>query len=477
MKRDHFTLIVILIFFSLLSIESLYADKADNATIDLPSFSFEYEQSILNCTPIEIINKVNHKNIVKYRCVGIDPKSIITKDKMLKTEERGRSETERFRQDLEKKRDESVSYTVEISHADALRPNMASFLAKQQLENRFYGKILRWILPARFYITLRPQMTNKGTDSRLEYRNGGTRGGFYYYHKFLNEIELMTQYEANIRNSDEKAFIDFSDISNSSRRLSYLSLEYHDYTILYGKYWSAYYDVADFTDYFMTFGKQGNGAYNNGGDGSESGTGRVDNMIQIHTKISDIETTMQYQLSHDASENIDTTYRYTTAVSLKYRGFEDISLAVAFAYGDFEEITPTMRDIGIIGDDENCIVGATYDREDYGIALILNYSKNHMNDDRGIYFDAIGAELYMHYDFTKNIRVAGGGNWMIPRDDEYIYDYSIKKGIVSLQYTFGNATFDDLVYIEVALPKGHLANGESRTTTVAIGFRYLIDLH
>ena len=158
-------------------------------------------------------------------------------------------------------------------------------------------------------------------------------------------------------------------------------------------------------------------------------------------------------------------------------GRQNISIGAAFDYAAFDEITPLMERLGIRGNEENYIAGATYRKEQYSFNATLNYSKNHMNDDQGIYFDALGAELYLHYDFTKNIRLAGGGNWMIPKDDDYEGQYSVRKGILSLQYTFGEATFDDLIYLEVAFPKGHFANGESRKTTVAIGLRYLFDLY
>jgi hypothetical protein len=476
MVKSNDKIIIILALFIFISLPLFSEEKSDIPIPDVPSFTLTYNKELLSCSPVRLIKKKTHKNLVEYRCKGPDA-SQATKKKRTEQEERGRSETERVRQDIETKRDEGVSYIVKINHSDAMRPYVAAVAAKRQLENKFYGKILTWLLPARFYVTIRPQFTTKGTDSKLEYRNGGTRGGFYYYYEFDNQVELMTQYEANIRNNDGEAFIDFSDISNSSRRLSYLSLSYDDYTVLFGKYWSAYYDIADFTDYFMTFGKQGSGAYNNGGDGSESGTGRVDNMLQVHMKKFDFSVTAQYQFAHDGPDNLDTPYRYTTAASLLYRGFENISMGAAFDYAAFDEITPLMKGLGIHGNEENYIAGVTYEKEQYGLNVILDYSKNHMNDDQGIYFDAMGAELYLHYDFTKNIRLAGGGNWMIPKDDDYEGRYSIKKGILSLQYTFGEATFDDLVYLEVAFPKGHLADGELRKTTVAIGLRYLFDLH
>ena len=451
------------------------AEIVDPPAPDVPSFGFIYEGQTLSCSPVKLIRKKSRKNLVKYLCKGTATNSSIKK-KRVREEERGRSETERLYQELETERDGGVSYMVEINHSDALSPRIAAAVARRQLENRPYGKVLTWLLPARFYVSIRPQIASAATEHQFKYRNGGTRGGFYYYYAFDSGLKLLTQYEANIRDGDGKSFIDFSDISNSSRRLSYLSVSYEDVTLIYGKYWSAYYDVAGFTDYFMTYGKQGTAAFSHGGDGSESGTGRVDHMAQLHLKKYGFEATLDYQFAHDGPEHFDTDYRYSAAVGLVYVGFEHLRLGAAAAYAKYDTVTEAMRAAGVDGEDRAFIAGFEYDQGIYGISADLSYSQNHISDDQGVYFDAIGAELYLHYDLDENIRFAGGGNWMIPRDDNYAGRYSIRKGIISLQYTFGDATFDDLVYLEIAFPKGHLSDGEARKTSIAIGFRYLFDL-
>lgn len=98
-----------------------------------------------------------------------------------------------------------------------------------------------------------------------------------------------------------------------------------------------------------------------------------------------------------------------------------------------------------------------------------------MSDDQGVYFDSTGAELQMRYDIDDSFRLAGGGNWLSPRGNDYKGKYSIKNVILSLQYTFGEKTFDDMVYMEVSLPNGKLENGENKDAAIAIGLRYLLD--
>lgn len=51
------------------------------------------------------------------------------------------------------------------------------------------------------------------------------------------------------------------------------------------------------------------------------------------------------------------------------------------------------------------IVGLTYKKDKYSVNTVLSYTKNHMSDDEGTYFDAIGAELYIHYDIDDSFQL------------------------------------------------------------------------
>ena len=117
-------------------------------------------------------------------------------------------------------------------------------------------------------------------------------------------------------------------------------------------------------------------------------------------------------------------------------------------------------------------------KSDIAMLILDAYKGGRRKDpdrDLSIYFDGIGAELYLQYDVDESVRIAGGGNWLFPEDDDYEGKFSINNVILSLQYTFGEKTFDDLVYVEVSMPNGKLANGESKDTRFAIGIRYLLD--
>ena len=219
----------------------------------------------------------------------------------------------------------------------------------------------------------------------------------------------------------------------------------------------------------MAYGTQAGGAFNAGTDGGASGTGRPDRTIQIRTDQDAYKVTLQYQPSHEEQDDINKSYQY----GVIYKGWSGIKAGGSFAYQKFDEISPEMTAVGITGDDQSYIIGGTYKKENFSANAVLSYTQNHMNNDRGIYFDGVGTELYLQYDVDDSLRLVAGANVLIPRDSEYSREYSIRSPIISLQYTFGEKTFDDLIYIEVTKPYGRLANGEVPNTRAAVGLRWL----
>lgn len=439
-----------------------------------PSFYIRQGWVKLKCIPKEMIFKKDSGDRVKYHCMqnylqeGDENSSDASK------EARGTEETDRMREKIREKVDTGAIYTISLPLNSIHNIRRNQFIAKQQITQSSHGKIVDLLLPAKLYISLRPQISGDGEES-LKLRDGGSRGGFFYYHQFAHDIGLMLQYEASINFADDKPFINLSDASNSTRRLSYLSLEYHNSSVILGKYWSPYYAIAGFTDYFMAYGSSASGAFNNHSDGSASGTGRSDTTLQLRTKQEKYEIAIQVQPDHNASDGLSMHYDYTLASSLIYKDWMGMKLGVAFVYGNFDTVTDEMYRQGIDGNEQSYIAGVSYSVQKINLNAIVTYSKNHMNDDQGYYFDALGTELYMHYDYSESIRIAYGINWLAPVDDKYEGDFNIKKHIISLQYTFGKKTFDDLVYIELLLPYGRRANGEHDNASVAIGFRYLFD--
>ncbi len=441
---------------------------ANNVIPDVPKFSITYQDEDLLCAPTGLIRTKTRKDLVTYEC---QKRYADVKSQKLKDAEPGVAESRRLKEDVLNKIEQGSTYRVEIPLYDADSPRKARIIAERQLNDRPHGKYLRMLLPAKLYMSVRPQLLKSGEDGEIELKDGGSRAGFFYYYQFDNDMELIVQYEAGLDWDKETPFINALDASDSNRRLSYFALKYIDNTIVVGKFWSAYYDVAGFTDQYMTFGAQASGAFSTG----STNTGRADKMIQFRTDQGSYDAALQFQFKHDALRDWNVDYSYTMAGSLIYKGWKDIKLGASISYANFDGETTEMKDAGIDGDDWSSIVGLTYKNNDFSTHAVLSYMKNHTSDDQGIYFDSAGAELYMRYDIDESFRVAGGGNWLFPKDSDYDGKYSIKNVILSVQYTFGEKNFDDLVYVEVSLPQGKLANGESKDTRIAVGLRYLLD--
>ena len=463
-----------ILFLVALTVLPLMADKANNDVHssdglipDVPKFSITYLGEALECSPAGLIKTKTHKDLVTYEC----QKAYADVKSKKQDAEPGVAETKRLQEDVQNKIVQGTTYSVEIPLYDAHGRTKAKIIAEGQLNNRPYGKYLRILLPAKLYMSIRPQFSKSGGDEKMELSDGGSRGGFFYYYQFDNELEMIFQYEAGLDWDEDTPFINATDASNSNRRLSYFLFKYRDNSLVLGKYWSAYYDIAGFTDQYMTFGGQASGAFSTG----SSGTGRADKMIQVRTKQDTYDATLQVQLKHSALRDWDVNYSYTMAGSVIYKGLEDIKLGASLSYAKFDEETSVMKASGIDGNDWSSIVGVTYKKHNFSGHAVLSYMKNHTSDDQGVYFDSAGTELYMRYDIDESFRVAGGGNWLFPKDNDYDGKYSIKNVIFSLQYTFDEKTFDDLVYVEVSLPNGKLANGDSKDARIAIGLRYLLD--
>jgi len=457
-----------LTIFALFSYLPLMAENNVASIVpNVAEFSITYESDTLVCSPIELIKTKTHKDLVRYECQKAYPAQEIEKDQ---EEQRGHAETQRLKSDVKNKMSKGLVYSVEIPLNDADSPTRRTKIALRQLEKKPHGKYLRMLLPAKLYVSIRPQLSNSNDVGKLELVNGGSRGGFYYYYQFNEDLELTFQYESGVDFKSDTRFLNASDASNTNRRLSYFALKYLDNSFIAGKYWSAYYDIAGFTDQFMAYGAQAAGAFNS----ESSGTGRADRMLQLRREQEKFDITLQAQFGHDILNDWNAAYDYTLGGSVVYKGLEDFKLGAAINYGRFDEITPQMQIDGIGGNDFSSIIGLTYRQNSFGVSSVLSYTKNHMSDDQGVYFDSIGAELYIHYDIDDNIRIAGGGNWLYPEDD-YKGKYSVNDFILSFQYTFGKRTFDDLVYMELSLPNGKFADGESRDASITIGLRYLLD--
>jgi hypothetical protein len=453
---------------------------------DVPSFTLVNDGEKLTCSPLKLIQKSTHKNVIEFICFNsalsadlaghkVNAASLSKSDLSAISDfdnKDGRHETQEMSIDANVKKSLGAVYKVKIPQDRASQPKAAARIAKRELNKHYYAKYARWILPAKLYTSIRPQMANSGDGNGTKFQDGGSRAGFFYYYSFKNGYNLTFQYEAKIKWDGSSKFINLSAQSDSSRRLSFISLQKDNITVLYGKYWSAYYDLAGYTNGFMAFGGSASGAYNNGGDGGASGTGRAYRMLQVHIDKELYSSSLQYQLPH---KDKGKSYSYGLAGSLVYNKWDYVNAGASVAFAKFEEIDAQMHSLGIEGDDISYITGFNYEKDKILANGVISYTQNHMNDDQGNYFDGVGVELTLQYQFNESIRLACGGNWLIPTDSNYQGEYSIETLIFSAQYAYGDKDFKNLVYTEVSIPNGELANGDPQKIGIAVGLRYYFD--
>lgn len=150
---------------------------ADNDFIpNVPEFSITFQDEALLCTPTGLIKTKTHKEFVTYQC-----QKAYTNDMSQRAQnvEPGHAEIKRLSKNVQNKIAQGTIYTVEIPLHDAKSPTKSRIIAELQLNNMPYGKYLRMLLPAKFYLSLRPQFANSGNDEKMEFRSGGSRGGFF----------------------------------------------------------------------------------------------------------------------------------------------------------------------------------------------------------------------------------------------------------------------------------------------------------
>ena len=183
-------------FFSpLIAAEKNSVISNDTSIPDVPEFSITFQGDALVCSPTGLIKTKTRKDLVTYECQKPYTGQEIEKKQ---DEQRGHAETQRLKSEAKDKMAKGVVYNVEIPLYDAHSLTKAKLIALQQLKNRPHGKYLRMLLPAKIYLSIRPQVANSGEDGELELKNGGSRGGFYYYYQFNNDLGVMFQYEAGL---------------------------------------------------------------------------------------------------------------------------------------------------------------------------------------------------------------------------------------------------------------------------------------
>jgi predicted porin len=223
-------------------------------------------------------------------------------------------------------------------------------------------------------------------------------------------------------------------------RQGYVGLSYLRFgTVTFGKQWGAYYDVAEYTDWFNVFGAEATGTYNAGTAGGVTGTGRPEKAVIYRNHVENLQVAAQIQLKGETTHDVD-SYGF----SARY-GFDfGLSLGVAHNLEKVDEASLSL--LGLNEDPRATVMGVKYENGPFYAAFTYTNQDNNETvnvGDTTVVFDGTGLEFYAHYNVTESLRLTTGFNSLDPEelDPRVDEDFEIKYGVVGAQYNFTESAF------------------------------------
>jgi len=203
----------------------------------------------------------------------------------------------------------------------------------------------------------------------------------------------------------------------------------------FGKQWSVYYDIAQMTDRFPTFGAKAAGAFAVG-DGGISGTGRAEKALVYRNTIWNFKIAGQVQMRN---RNLNTnSFIATYGGALIYDILPGITIG-----GAYNEVLDGIDNPGLnqskAGDIAR-VIGLSFEKGVIALAFTYASSNQHEVDNNGDYFNAQGYELWAKYQISKRLSIMAGFNMLDPRDMPEDYLYTIRQFPVDIVYDFGQIT-------------------------------------
>ena len=263
-------------------------------------------------------------------------------------------------------------------------------------------------------------------------------------------------------------------------RLFYIGWETPNNFLTFGKNWSAYYQVASWTDLMQGAGGAALGVYNAGTDGGPTGTGRADTTLQTRLTVDFLpeawfepfKANLQIQKGRPIPQTESLDYGWavgaSTILELDNNYFAGLGINIA-EVNDAD--TPQARAVNLGGDAQAYLLGLRKFTEEWYVAFGAARLLNHEATDEGIYFDGWGGELYAHRRVNEKVWFGGGFNLLRPDADEVrAQEYDIRFGLVELRYTFRR--FTRMVYLNYRFEQSRLQSGEKIPDVVTVGARW-----
>jgi predicted porin len=268
-----------------------------------------------------------------------------------------------------------------------------------------------FLRPFQFYGSLRLTGLDDET-SRVGFRAGANFskrfGGFVRLEVAVNPLTAVDeQLDSGDPGFDEKRLRELFP-----PRLVFGGLESPWGNLSYGKQWSAFWDVAVFSDQLPVYTGLTSGTFNLG-DGSISGTGRPDRAWQYRVEASPYRVTAQLQ-SRNLTEN---NQRVADTMGGSIRVARKDGIDVGGAFNVVRDGVPDPSPDEPKQGDRAFIVGARSKNERRYAGLTLSYTENHYRDDMNRFFDGLGVEVYSDYLLWAKLRLRFVVDWLEPTSD------------------------------------------------------------
>ncbi|MDY0138047.1 MAG: porin [Thiomicrospira sp.] len=253
-------------------------------------------------------------------------------------------------------------------------------------------------------------------------------------------------------------------------RIGWVGIDTKFGQLTWGKQWSVYYDIAQFTDAFYAFGGDATGAFAAGTDGSISGTGRPANAFQYRFLHDYFGVGFQVQ-NRFISPNYK-NYADVYAVSLIIKPVENLRFG-----GAYSKVRDGIADPDItqphLGD-EAMIAGVQYDNRRVNVSVTASSFTNHEIDENRTYFNGYGVEFYTQYRFLEKWSVYSGLNFLQPKSDQLVGDYTVRYVDVGGSYSFAK---NSLAFIEIKFDDSKNSDGTAGRSSIFsfglyLGFEY-----
>jgi len=248
-------------------------------------------------------------------------------------------------------------------------------------------------------------------------------------------------------------------------RLGLVGVETRAGNLSWGKQWSSYYDVAEFTDVFQVFSGAATGAFAAGTDGGIAGTGRAERAFQYRETLGPVSGAVQVQ-SRSSSPN-DRSFADTWGASIVVdagRGF-----GLGAAYNEVRDgvamPTPNEPQLG----DQATLYGLRYRTDRWYAAGSYSVLKQHEVDDLGRRYDGNGFELALRRILTDRWWLEAGYNDLSPNSN-HPGDYRVRFGVGNAVYRFGDAS---RVFFGVKIEGSRRSDGSRLAeNAIAAGLNY-----